>query len=56
MVVVLYIAEITGGRLRPGDDASDAGFFPLQKLPSDMAFSSHKKALQKYIDSLMTIS
>lgn len=50
VVVVLYIAEMTGGKLRPGDDAEAAEFFPLQGLPADMAFSSHKKALQKYID------
>lgn len=49
VVVVLYVAEMTGGKLCPGDDASDARFFPLQKLPPDLAFSSHKKALQKYI-------
>ncbi|MBW2648809.1 MAG: hypothetical protein JRC53_03175, partial [Deltaproteobacteria bacterium] len=37
------------GMLRAGDDASDAGYFPIMKLPK-LAWSSNKKAIDIYID------
>ncbi|MBW2649302.1 MAG: NUDIX domain-containing protein, partial [Deltaproteobacteria bacterium] len=33
MAIVTYEAEAAGGMLRAGDDASDAGYFPIMKLP-----------------------
>lgn len=47
-VLILYTAEITGGRLTPGDDATAARFFPLGKLPGAIAFASHRLALAEY--------
>jgi len=36
-VTLAYLLERTGGTLEPGDDAADAGFYPLDDLP-EMAF------------------
>ncbi|NOX60646.1 MAG: NUDIX domain-containing protein [Chloroflexi bacterium] len=42
---VFYYARPIGGRLRAGDDADDAAFFPPDALPEQIAFSSNRKAL-----------
>ena len=44
-VLILYRGEATGGRLQPGDDALDARWFPLDRLPHPMAFAAHQLAL-----------
>ena len=44
-VLILYRARIAGGRLRAGDDASEVGFFALDRLPRPIAFRSHREAL-----------
>lgn len=49
VVLVIYIATKIDGKLVPGDDAMDARFFPLNELPKNIAFSSHRRALEKYI-------
>jgi len=47
-VLILYTAERTGGRLKPGDDASDARYFALSRLPARIAFESHRRALAEH--------
>jgi 8-oxo-dGTP diphosphatase len=47
-VLILYLAEPAGGRLRPGDDAIAARFFPLARLPRRLAFGSHERAIEEY--------
>ncbi len=49
VLLVVYTGKIIGGTLVPGDDASQAQFFPLHELPENMAFSSHRAALKKYV-------
>ncbi|TAL35004.1 MAG: NUDIX domain-containing protein [Spirochaetes bacterium] len=49
LAIVTYEARITGGSVRPGDDASDAGFFPILDLPP-LAWSSNEKAVKLYIE------
>jgi len=44
-VLILYRARVMGGRLRPGDDASELGYFPLDSLPRPIAFRAHREAL-----------
>jgi ADP-ribose pyrophosphatase YjhB (NUDIX family) len=44
-VLILYHARIVGGRLEAGDDASEVGYFPLDRLPRPIAFRSHREAL-----------
>lgn len=46
-VLILYAAERVGGRLKPGDDALEARFFPLRRLPARIAFASHRLALRE---------
>jgi len=47
-VLILYRAKETGGRLQAGDDASEVGFFPLDKLPRPLAFRAHREALRDF--------
>jgi 8-oxo-dGTP diphosphatase len=47
-VLILYLASINGGQLKAGDDAMDAEFFDLDKLPKKIAFLSHRQALADY--------
>ncbi len=44
-VLILYTGRRAGGRLVPGDDALDARFYPLGRLPRTIAFESHRLAL-----------
>lgn len=48
-IMVLYFADIEGGKLRPDDDALEAKFFALEELPTDeqIAFESHRRAVKK---------
>jgi len=44
-VLILYTAARVSGRLVPGDDALAAKFYPLARLPREIAFESHRQAL-----------
>ncbi|HNS49646.1 MAG TPA: NUDIX domain-containing protein [Anaerolineae bacterium] len=46
-----YRVTAIGGRLKAGDDAGDARFFPLDELPpaDEIAFSGHADTLQKLV-------
>jgi ADP-ribose pyrophosphatase YjhB (NUDIX family) len=45
-VLILYRARIVGGKLRPGDDAIEVDYFPLDRLPRPIAFRAHREALR----------
>jgi len=45
-VLILYLAKVVGGRLKAGDDASEVGFFALDRLPRPIAFRAHRQALR----------
>jgi ADP-ribose pyrophosphatase YjhB (NUDIX family) len=47
-VLVLYHADIVGGRLLAGDDAVDAQYFSFDDLPPNIAFQAHRDALALY--------
>jgi len=47
VVLILYNVEVVGGELKPGDDASDIGYFSYEKLPPNIAFEAHRRALSK---------
>jgi len=49
VVLIIYEALVKGGELKPGDDAAEARFFPRNQLPANMAFSSHRRALNRFI-------
>lgn len=50
VVVVVYAARVTGGRLMAGDEALEAATFAVNRLPwDDLAFASTKQALADYV-------
>lgn len=46
VVLLLYLARRAGGELQAGDDASEAGFYPLDAPPGKIAFRAHAQALE----------
>jgi ADP-ribose pyrophosphatase YjhB (NUDIX family) len=51
-VLILYTGVITGGDERAGDDAIELAWFPLDALPEELAFASHRQALAELIERL----
>jgi ADP-ribose pyrophosphatase YjhB (NUDIX family) len=51
-VLILYTGIVTGGEARAGDDASELAWFPLDALPADLAFASHRQALAEFRERL----
>jgi 8-oxo-dGTP diphosphatase len=47
-VLMLYLADIVGGKMEASDDALDVRFFPFDDLPSNIAFISNNQALADY--------
>ncbi len=47
-VLILYLADISGGELRPGDDAIEAEFFELDRIPPNIAFQAHRDAIRDF--------
>jgi len=49
-VIVVYVAEVTGGELRAGDESVEAQTFSPSEIPwSELAFPSTREALQDYV-------
>ena len=51
-VLILYTGIATGGQARAGDDASELAWFPLDALPDELAFASHRQALAEFRERL----
>ena len=49
VLLVVYRGEILSGELKPGDDAEEVKYYSLDKLPAKIAFSCHRKILDKLI-------
>jgi len=49
LAIVTYEVNMTGGAVSPGDDAIEAGFFPIDEVP-DLAWTSNEKAINIYKD------
>jgi 8-oxo-dGTP diphosphatase len=47
-ILIVYQAEVVGGELQPGDDASEARFFGPAELPQEIAFASNCEALRRW--------
>lgn len=45
-LLLVYLAEVVGGQIQPGDDAGQAAFFPLDRLP-ELAFESTARVLER---------
>jgi ADP-ribose pyrophosphatase YjhB (NUDIX family) len=50
VVSIAFTARVKGGVLSPGDDADDAAFFDGSSLPTDIAFTTHRRAIEDYFD------
>ncbi len=50
VVVIAFEARVTGGKLKPGDDASEARYFATDQLP-DIAFGSHEGFIRTLLES-----
>ena len=46
VLVIVYLVEITGGELQPGDDAADTRFFSKDEQP-ELHFDCFRKALER---------
>jgi ADP-ribose pyrophosphatase YjhB (NUDIX family) len=51
--VAVYLCRACGGELFPGDDASEAGWFPLGALPEPIGFENLPRILER-LDPLGT--
>ena len=51
-VLILYTGIATRGQARAGDDASELAWFPLDALPDELAFASHRQALAEFRERL----
>ena len=49
-VIVVYAAEVVGGKLEAGDESAEAGTFDSARIPwNELAFPSTKDALKDYV-------
>lgn len=51
-ILILYRGQVVGGAPRPGDDASEVGFFGPDELPDEIAFPSNRRALARWREEL----
>ena len=51
-ILVVYLAEVTGGTLKPGDDASKAEYFAQDKIPNNIAFAAHLRVIEDFYKSI----
>ena len=47
VLLVVYRGQAVGGRLRPGDDAAEAGWYGPAERP-ELVFRSHRRALREF--------
>lgn len=50
-MLLVFAGAVEGGRLEAGDDASDAGFFPLTRLPAPLAYGPHRTVLRALLEA-----
>ncbi|HZQ36965.1 MAG TPA: NUDIX domain-containing protein [Dehalococcoidia bacterium] len=48
-VGIWFRGRVLGGALQPGDDLSEAAFFPLDRLPEPLAFPTDRLVLEQLI-------
>ena len=53
VVLIVYWGDIINGQLKPGDDASEVFFFPLEELPENIAFSAHREILEMLTNQMI---
>lgn len=50
VVSFAFAARVTGGTLRPGDDAEEAVFFDRDSLPDGIAFTTHRALVLRHFE------
>jgi 8-oxo-dGTP diphosphatase len=45
LVVIIFLVKITGGKIKAGDDAEEAQFFDIEKIPP-MKYEFYNKAIE----------
>ena len=46
LVIITFLVQITGGKIKAGDDAEEARFFNIDEIPP-MKYEFHKTAIEK---------
>ncbi len=54
-VLILYTADVRGGKLAAGDDALEVGFFPPEN-PPPIAYRTHRQALEDWLQKVTSAS
>jgi ADP-ribose pyrophosphatase YjhB (NUDIX family) len=49
-VLVMYWAKVTGGDMKPGDDAEEIQFFAKDEIPSNIAFLAHRQIIKEFFE------
>jgi len=52
-ILVVYLVEVVGGQLKPGDDATEAQFFGKEEVPPNVAFQAHRQVIREYFNSVI---
>jgi ADP-ribose pyrophosphatase YjhB (NUDIX family) len=53
VIIVVYLAEVIGGTLRPADEALETRLFAVGEIPwTELAFPSTDEALRQYVHGL----
>lgn len=47
---IAYLLSVNGGKLAAGDDAEEARWFPMGKIPKNLAFNNSDKIIAKSLD------
>jgi ADP-ribose pyrophosphatase YjhB (NUDIX family) len=47
-ILIMYMSEISGGELAPGDDAIEVEYFDMHATPRNIAFQAHREAIADY--------
>ncbi|GAB6095937.1 NUDIX hydrolase [Desulfatiferula olefinivorans] len=55
VLITAYLVRTFKGRLVPGDDVSEAGFYPFDRLP-DIAFRSHRHFIRHYYSAYSPVT
>jgi ADP-ribose pyrophosphatase YjhB (NUDIX family) len=56
VIIIVYVAEVTGGELKAADEAIDARLFAPEEIPwAELAFPSTFEALSQYVRELPRI-
>lgn len=50
VVLIVYLADIIQGNLKAGDDAREVRFFSPSEIPTNIAFTAHRRALKEYFE------